>query len=472
MRDYSLQHRLELARVVLETETPLSISEGHGDGLLDNQIVRDANGLPGLPGSSSAGALRSMVHKCDAALAQSLFGSAIGDSDHETASRVHVSWGCLHDSNDQPVEGLLLGKDAQARMQQDPLLADALKDAPIKRERVRINHLGCAAGQGLFNRVALTAGHRFSFELSFRHAGEESQAWQQLLSLLVDPAFRLGGGTRSGFGALKLVRIHHSSFDLSSREDLQRLGALSPSIGDVSGLTPLRLPTPPSALVCQLTLAPCDYFRIGQGFEPLESADENEPKLIPISEQRVQWRDNQGALQERKVLLPATALKGAIRHRLAYHDRVLAKCFADINPPEDWEAEANQAVRNLFGFASDQDDNKDLSHCGHVVLDDLFLDQVSVLHMTHNVIDAYTGGVRKHLLFSEEVVGCKSPITLKLTILDGAQVAPRTRDALQRTLCDLVEGRLALGSGSGRGLGFFTGTMTWSDGGRWIEGEA
>jgi len=44
-----------LLRLVLESVTPLSIGTGRGNGVFDNLLVRDPNGLPGIPGTSLAG---------------------------------------------------------------------------------------------------------------------------------------------------------------------------------------------------------------------------------------------------------------------------------------------------------------------------------------------------------------------------------------------------------------------------------
>jgi CRISPR/Cas system CSM-associated protein Csm3 (group 7 of RAMP superfamily) len=468
MRDYSLQHLLEIVRIVFETLTPLSISDGQSDGLLDNLIVRDANGLPASPGSSIAGVLRSLYP----AEVEPLFGRAGGEDPCEAASRVHVSWGCLHNQFDKPVEGLLFD---DKELHEDPILRDALKSAPIKRNRVRLDHRGCADDQGLFNRVALTAGHRFSFELSLRHDGNQTKDWQRLLSLLVHPQFRLGGATRSGLGALKMVRIHQAAFDLRDPGDFKRFGQLSPYLGDVSHMTEIKIPEAESVLHCELELTPCDYFRIGQGFESLETGGDHEPKLIPVTEHRVNWQNHEGHITKREILVPATSIKGALRHRLAYHDRVLAQCFADRNAAEDWQAENNPAVMELFGFATNHRDKTkaDTSHCGQLLLDDLYLQTEAVKHITHNAIDAFTGGVRNHMLYTEEVVGQRKPLKLKLTLCDRTKIGERTRKALQRTLKELTEGRLALGAGASRGHGYFTGKVVWSDDGdRWIEGEA
>ena len=48
-----------LARVVLEAKTPLCISSGEKDLVSDSMCIKDANGLPYIPGTTLAGVLRS-----------------------------------------------------------------------------------------------------------------------------------------------------------------------------------------------------------------------------------------------------------------------------------------------------------------------------------------------------------------------------------------------------------------------------
>src|SRR5690606_22899359 len=115
---------LYIARVVLEAKTPLSISTGTPDGVFDTALVRDANGLPALPGSSIAGVLRHLwQERHGAQSAKRLFGRQEGKNGEP--SRVIVSWGALLDSRGRPVEGLLLGEEAR-RLKEDPLLRWAL----------------------------------------------------------------------------------------------------------------------------------------------------------------------------------------------------------------------------------------------------------------------------------------------------------------------------------------------------------
>ncbi len=108
-----------LARLTLEAETALSISTGASDGVFDTTLVRDANGLPTLPGSSVAGVLRHLFAKHYGQEAmEKCFG--FQDKREGQASKVQVSWGVLQDSHGKAQEGIVYNL-------QDPLLKAAVQ---------------------------------------------------------------------------------------------------------------------------------------------------------------------------------------------------------------------------------------------------------------------------------------------------------------------------------------------------------
>ena len=132
-------------------------------------------------------------------------------------------------------------------------------------------------------------------------------------------------------------------------------------------------------------------------------------------------------------------------------------------------------MAELFGSATDSDEGKDgenRGHAGKLMLDDVYRTPEAVSALWHNGIDRFTGGVRNHVLYAEEVVSLEEPFHLRLTILAAGKISGPVRKALGKTLEDLVRGRLGLGAGSGRGHGFFEGKIDWSDDGAWLEGGA
>ncbi|MCP4702798.1 MAG: hypothetical protein GY862_38955 [Gammaproteobacteria bacterium] len=487
------------ARVVLETRTLLSISTGRGDGVFDSALVRDANGLPAIPGSSFAGVLRHLYrHAYGEEAANDLFGytrrSAAEDDSRDKPSQVHVSWGCIHDSKDRPVEGLQFDP---ARLSDDPLLVSALQAIPVVRRHVRLTGRGAAAEAGQFDRTGLHAGHRFSVELSLWSKELNDPRWEDLLCLLELPAFRLGGATRRGLGAVKVVRLCQGKFYLDARnrekqakeqayDDLQAYSEYQNSSLEETKILAERHPPfqaeqaerakrakrAEKILYADIHLMPRDGYRFGQGTESLSG----EPaKLLSVQEKRVVWDSGKGGLSEKlKLVIPASSVKGALSHRLAFHHNALTQQFAD-KLDKAYDKADNPAVQALFGYARDDKKSQKAGQAGQTVLDDVYLvpkpEQAFVLQ--HNGIDRFTGGVRRHVLFNEELVGQKDVLKFRLTLIrPDDDIDHNIRTALHKTLEDLIQGRLALGAGGGRAAhGFFSGEVKWSDNGAWIENE-
>ncbi|MBT8419693.1 MAG: hypothetical protein KJO08_02405 [Gammaproteobacteria bacterium] len=502
-------HILHMARLVLETRTPLSIATGQGEGVFDTGLVRDANGLPAIPGSSLAGVLRRLC--LDAAVARTesekdaqamvnqLFGNAkqgAEDKTEEQASRLHVSWGCIHDSTGDPVEGLLLGDEGEERLA-DALLQDACREQPIVRNHVRLDHRGTAHDTGQFDRTSLRAGHRFSVELSlwgkqtdWDERSKESPQWRALLSLLYRRDFRLGGATRRGLGAMRVVSLHHRILDLADPDDYkifcQLPSTLCKTEKEAEFFEPFRPTEDPTdedkgqnLVTATVRLTPDDLYRFGQGNENFLTEGDAPVHLLPVGERVVEW-DESGVgkiSDDRRLLIPGSAIKGALRHRVGYYHRLLTGTQV-LEPEQDTapdDAPSDDAELALFGYARD-DRADEGGEIGHIILDDLLLirkKKENFLHLTHNGIDRFTGGVRDGCLYTEELAFSGPVIEFPLAIAGAnakALIRRPIRRALALALQDLVEGRLALGAGAARGHGYFSGEVTWDDGGHWIRG--
>lgn len=468
-----------LARFTLEAATPLSIAAGGADGVFDVTLIRDANGLPTLPGPAITGVMRHLywdIHGCES-MAE-VFGYQAGDEGNP--SRLHVSWGAIQDSKGKPVEGLLLGEDDQGRLG-DPLLSAALatEEMPVVRDRVRISHRGVAADTGKFDRAVLPAGYRFSAEISLWSDQANDPRWQQVLDLLAHPLFRLGGGTRAGLGRLKVVeRPRAGHFDLTTKAGRGALSRLPRGLGEIAGLAPVELKSHGQGqfLTATLKLKPRGFWRIGQGDKPTKYDNGKPADLLPKLETRVIWDGaGNGSGGATELLIPASSLKGALAHRFAFHANRLAGRWAEDllagGKVYDKSTDCDE-VKILFGYERDDKDKGDkepAGRAGRLFLDDAFLPfgDPDLKLMIHNAIDRFTGGVREHMLFMEELVW-KKEIPVQLT-LDTQDISNAARLALRHALDDLCKGRIAIGGGAAKGHGFCEGSISWNDGGAWIN---
>jgi len=474
----SRTHRF-LARVTIEFTTPFHIGSGSGGIVSDAMVVADANGLPALPGSSLAGVLRSEFGKRHTAdRTNEIFGSQ--DRSDGQGSPLSVSWGCIHDSNNRPVEGL-----AGSERLNDAVLLNALdsvKGEVYRRDHVRLGPRGAVEGRGKFEESYVCAGHRFSFELELAGSKADRETWEVLLGILCNGSLRIGGKTRRGFGAFRAVSVRTAEFDLSKTLTgyCEYPIRLVDDTAELVDWDKCSGGTEENSVFAELELEPEGYWMFGMGEDPVEM--EHPADMASVRDTIIQWPGEDGPprIVPDVLVIPGSAVKGAISHRVAFHYNSITGVFADLLEDRTDIEKPNHAVQQLFGSITnaenqDPDGGDSGGSRGRILIDDVFLSdgQYPSQRVPHVSLDRFTGGAKtlSGALFSERPLWKGDPITLRLTISERGGVEPDVWKALELTLDDLAGGRLQMGGGSGRGLGFFRAPkgVSWSDGGNWIR---
>lgn len=433
-------------RVTFETTTALHAGSGEHDPLQDMPIQLDCNGFPVINASSVTGVLRHL-YPGSAAEVSSLFG------DLKTGgSRLVVSDALPLDGHGVAIEGLRpdLATTASNYLQTLRRL--------FYRDHCAHNHRGTALTNAKFDRSVLIAGVRFILEFrvgaeTVDHDRADAEA-DRLVSLFDHPEFRLGGGTRNGFGAIRPIAVSGRAYDLTSPADrqalLNRSASLAASTGEPS--LPRPIPTAAEGVSTQtLNLKPELFWLCANG------TGDGDIDIAPKFETRVDWSAGVPSIQENCVILPATSVKGALRHRTAYHYNKLNGIFADQLSDDEFNAAAarNPAVEALFGFANDTDT---AGQRGRILLSDVYFENPKSKILNHVAIDRFTGGSFQGALFTEKVIQ-GGHVKLDVTIMppaDGKPEDPAIRQAFDAALDDLRHGRLPLGGGVNRGLGAMT----------------
>ncbi len=457
--------------VTLEAKSAHAIHTGHGDTTHDSLIVRDANGLPTLLGTSLAGILRhQFTQQYGDNAANALFGFAQGDEGQ--SSWLNVGWGLVHNSKNQPIQGLLSPQD----IQQDFILAELLLDKPIVHHRVQLNDMGAAVGAGKFDVTLAPAGVRYTSMLGYWCDGSNSSRnlWQQFLNLLTAHPIRLGKGARNGYGLFHVVAACHAQYDLRTPEGKTAYQQRSRTRGDTKKMQHLPTEnTDDTNIHAVLKLQAEGHWRVGGG-EPFKgmlnrSTNERLPDTLPMNEQKIIWQGNQASIGQHQYVLPASAVKGAVRHRVAFHYNCLNGLFGEACA----DTNDNPAVKALFGFG-DGDNNE--QQAGILALHDAYITKANEQALMHNKIDRFTAGVMNGALF-EEMTLYRNQLDIRIDVLDGQKPLDVTiKQALQLTLEDIAKGWLPLGAGSSRGLGVFIDKknigVQWSDAGQWLQTKA
>jgi CRISPR/Cas system CSM-associated protein Csm3 (group 7 of RAMP superfamily) len=444
-----------IARVTIEFKTPFHVGSGDEGEVSDATVVCDMNGLPTIPGSSIAGVLRaSFLDRFGCDEEKKLFG--FQEKDEGQGSKLSISWAYIHDCHNIPVEGL-----PDKKRMNDPVLANAF--IPTLRDHVKINHLGASSSDehGKFDELAVCAGHRFTFECMLQGVEEDKILWSRLMEVIQDDTLRLGGKTRRGFGAFKIITINTRTFRLESDSDFKAFSRYPSSLE----ITPEGFEKPAEDPSCnsnsvkrEILLQPCEYWMFGGGNDQAE--DGFEVDMAPVRDTMIDWSEIPGKPISDVVYLPGSSVKGALAHRVAYHYNRLTEQFSDQQSPEEFSElqNHNPAVEQIFGFAKEGKGETNEGLRGKVMIDDVFINSALKSQVVHHVsIDRFTGGARTLTggLFSERPFWGGPDIFLTIHVMDFDKIDHKAKKALDAAIDDLCESRLALGGGTGRGLGFF-----------------
>jgi CRISPR/Cas system CSM-associated protein Csm3 (group 7 of RAMP superfamily) len=434
-----------IARFLLEAETPLFVGSGQSTLLKDALVQKDANGFPMIQGTSLAGVLRHRFSKLSKSeRLTEIFGDSKG-GDTGTGSLIKISPALMMLDNQTVSEGLILNNKWDALKEQFEYL-------PV-RQHVRMNDKGVAEKNGLFDNEVIFKGTRFVFELELTDlSGEFQEDWEELISIVKSPEFRIGAGTRNGYGSLKVLKIQNKKFDL--KNDLAAFLDFSTSfnaidwnkentIGEINE-TPSK-----SKIHYALKLTPDPFFIFGSG-----SGDEDVDNT-PLEEEVVSY-SSEGIKFEKQTVVPGSSIKGAIAHRVAYHYNKNHKRWAGTTDPKI--GTDNEAVAELFGKAGK---NVTDPAAGKVFINDIFLSSGEVKSdkiLNHVAIDRFTGGALEGALFSEKVSYLQKGF-LKIDVFLEDNVSAEYTQVFEDTLLDICKGLLPLGGMTTKGHGIFTGSL-------------
>ena len=434
------------AKITVEAVSPLVLASGRSGKIVDVELVRDANGLPAIPGTTIAGILRHAIQKeIGEGDVKQLFGYQTRKEG--LSSSIEVSWAYVHDSKNCIHKSFY----PRTKIEEDQILKELYiseSDNPIfKRDHVNLTEKGVANAKdgGKFDRYFVPSGCRFTFSIGLWSENDKDDNWSKILNILFSPSFRIGAAGRAGYGKIKIVEIKtapNDCFDISKPEDVESFRIctkkydLSKSNDETENLEKIELKL-------RFPLG----FRIGGGTKSFLDLPID---MLPYSEKVIVWNENGATFEsEPKITIPGSAIKGALRHRTAYH-------LARIN--KNWASSGistfDDGLSELFGYASKNNDSESEGMAGKIWFTDLYLDCNETYELSRNGIDRFTGGTLPGTLFQEENV--RSEQTFKTCIYLDKSIDANSDEykAFKWALDDLTAGRLALGGGSGHGLGF------------------
>ncbi len=435
-----------IARIKVEATTPLFVGSGAASLITDSLVMKDHNDLPMIPGTSLSGVLRHALEDFskDKIDWNDIFGFQGKDNDG-LGSRLIVSSAYFLNGKGKVSEGLTKDLDSNT--------LNKLQKLPT-RQHVRITEKGVAADKVLFDNEVVYAGAQFIFEIELKGTKTDEDSWKQIIKEIKSPSFRIGQGTRDGYGNLKVIGVYEKTFNLVNENDFEAYLSFNPSLNSIE-IKETEEKTDSNITDYTLELTPDDFFIFSEGF------GDSEVDNKPTEEEIIVY--NNGKIDfENRTLIPASSIKGAIAHRTAFHYNKFNKFYADtINENlKNYVEENNQAVKTLFGEQAQVVNGNLLGERGIVILDDLYYDDIDNSKIfNHVAIDRFTGGSIDGALFSEKV-SYKRDKKIVLEINLAKEIEDDTiLLAFEETLKDICRGLLPLGGMTTKGFGMFTGKL-------------
>lgn len=421
-----------IANITIKAKTPLKVGSNGIDFLQDSPVQKDWNDLPMILGTSIAGALRA---KFDKEKANKFFGddqSDIKDKSLAQGSKVIISNALLCDE---------LGKVSESLLVQKSDFQELFSSLP-KRDHTAIDSKGVAKERSKFDEEIVYKGAKFKFNLELLGADTVCEDdFKDILSLLYQNSFRLGGGSTKGFGKIEVVKITYDKFDLNSQKYEELENTLNSNFNQIYEN---KNQADENYEIYEISLIPDDFYMFGGWYD-------KEVDNSPVYEKIIIHKDDKSYLSSRKILIPASSIKGAISHRTTYHYNLLNEKFIGDN-------DVFLNVEEIFGSKKDKNEKDKKGSKGKIKFLDIFLDDEKTKIFDHVAIDRFTGGAIDGALFQEKTISSKQE--LKFEILLDKNVKDKALEAFEKTLDDLCSGMLPLGGYTTKGHGMFSGK--WS----------
>ncbi|MDF1573307.1 MAG: RAMP superfamily CRISPR-associated protein [Bacteroidales bacterium] len=311
-----------IARILIEAATPLAIGSGEKGLTTDRLVARDMNGLPYIPGTSLAGVTRHelIAAGVDDQVVNSLFGYDESSGRQGQGSRIIFSPGLMIAENGSDViEGLSVLPD------NSPYYSRFMK-LP-ERDHVKISGYGAAVKHGKYDEEVVFKGTRFCFEMELEGNPQDADAWAMILEILHRPYTRLGAGSRKGFGKFTIISCKEQHFDLTKHGEIMAYLNKSASLNsDVSNWRNTELSNKSetgSWIRYKIGLQPESFFLFGSGTEGMDT------DTGPKTESYISWKNEKPEFRDEIFLVPASSLKGALAHRVAFHYNQLTKNYIE-----------------------------------------------------------------------------------------------------------------------------------------------
>ena len=287
-----------------------------------------------------------------------------------------------------------------------------------------------------------------------------------------NPLFRIGQGTRNGYGCLSIISCKEKVFNLKDDDNaFEAYLNFDPSFNKTNNVLQQKELSYKKNEVThfQLNLKPDSFFIFGSGYGDEEV--DNKPFKEDVLVYQISDETKAETIEFiEHTVIPASSIKGAISHRTCYHFNKNKKVpvFADeieVSDHINHVGVNNSAVAYLFGVGAGNEELE--ASRGKIIINDLYFSEKEVNNdkiLNHVAIDRFTGGAINGALFSEKVSQHKGQIILDIWVERfDSEEALKSEEALEEALKDICKGLLPLGGMTTKGHGEFIGSLTKND---------
>lgn len=396
--------------------SPLAISTGQSDGVIDSMIMRNGNGQSMIPGTSIAGVLRHIIR----------------------ASR-----------NSQMADLLFGYIDDQPNAHQSMIVIDdiTLENAElVLRDGVAIDGItGTAIQGGKYDYEAVDRGAtgKIQAEITLR------QAWQNqiddlenLAKLLADQlacGISLGGHTSKGLGQIACQNVMLDFYDFHQPEALQAWLTETPAPRRYEAVAQPILSD--DTLHMEIDLAIKGSLIIGTETDIFVQKDDRQLNKMMLRSRRKNINSSGEAGYD--YVIPGTSIKGVVRKQAEYICRHAGSYSQDF-------------LNNIMGYA---DKTGKTSRKSRLHTQEVYLKEgVRACDQTHVRIDRFTGGHMDSGLFTDQPIWQEKPNAKVMTMtMSVEECTPAEAGLMLLLLKDIWTGQVAFGGDKAVGSGVLQG---------------
>lgn len=433
-------------KITFQLDSPLCIGSGRND-ITDQDILRDARGIPYIPGSAVAGVLR---EACQGIMDDKAWKYYFGYSSTNTGNKFN--------SEDDIIESQIIFYDAT-------LVGDN-KDKEgnpkyriFQRDGVALNEYKSAKKQAKFDREILEGDCKFQtfIEISEEQSdvNEKVKADEVLTNIAKiwkETDIRFGAKTTRGYGKICNVEIIGKNFDFTSKDEISSwldFDIFEENSWENAILYKDMLNTLMKDNIWtlkdnnRLSLK----LRLEGGLSIRRYSTEcSDEESSPDQEQLTTVKFDKNGSEEVAVI-PGTTWAGAIGHRM--EELIKSSKVKEVEISKDY-------IQKYYYFGTVNSKVKEKSL---IYFNESKLTGGQFKKMSRNAIDRFLGSTAEGALFTEKIyIGGET--TLDISFGDPYNTAVSYSDdfikALAATLTDLHEGYLAVGGATSVGRGIFS----------------